>query len=93
MVLLGGRKPYAVIWRSVALVAQYDDDLFFNIDGKAAKHRAGHRRQVGERIQHEFMGNHLPLFDGLPPIRYSKQTGGLSSARKQLHYFLARKTL
>ena len=75
MVLFGGGEPNAVIRRVIRFVAENEDNLLPNlvvnlvvklvpnIDGEAAEHGTGPRRQGSDRVEHEFMGDGLALLD------------------------------
>ena len=61
MVDLRSGEPHSVICRLIALIAQCEDNLVFNVDGDAAEHVAAPGRQCGERFQHELVRDGLTL--------------------------------
>ncbi len=63
MVVPGRCQPHSVVQCLVALIAQYEDDLVFDIDRQTAEHRAGHGRKRGKSLEHEFERDRLASFD------------------------------
>jgi hypothetical protein len=59
-----GGKPYSIVRRTVALVAQYEDNLVLNKDGEAAEHGASPGRERSNRVEHKCMRYDLALFGG-----------------------------
>ena len=65
--LLGGRKPYSVVFCLVRFIAKNEDNFLLNfmahINREAAEHRIGPRRQRGDAVEYEFMRNGLTLLN------------------------------
>ena len=61
--LFGGSEPHPVIRILAILVAQYENNLLFNVDRETPKHGTGPRRERRDRAQHELMRNSLALLD------------------------------
>lgn len=63
-----GGEPHPVVDGIIALIAQYKDDLFPNVNCDAAEHRAGPGRQSSDRFEHELMRDSFAQLDGLDVI-------------------------
>src|SRR5208282_2161438 len=76
VVLLGGGEPHSVVRRLTrfVFVPEDEDNLVFNIDGEAAEHGAGPRRQRRESIEHEFVRDRLTLLDAEDSVVQRKKS-------------------
>jgi O-methyltransferase domain/Dimerisation domain len=65
VVFVCGCEPHAVVLRSlVAFVAQDADNFLSDVNGEASEHRIRSRRDLRERVEHEFVRDRFLLLDG-----------------------------